>query len=1564
MADDDRSHGREVPAGTPTEREGVTVDAPSMGGALFPGAELGGRYRVVCRVGAGGMGEVWRAFDLKLRVEVALKALRGELFEDERRRDLLRREVRAAREVVSPNVCRIFDLVEADGRELVSMEYVDGATLLSVLQERGPLELKEAQDIASQFLAGLEAIHAAGLVHRDVKPENIMVTRAGRVVVMDFGLARREEDPARSASGTPAYMAPEQARGEAVDARADVYAAGVVLAEMVCPEGITSIQSRQSLWEGVRSEPPKLPDTPWAPVLKKAVAREPERRYRTAHTLTRALEDVTLRVAGAEDLHPYPGLASFTEADAEYFFGREAEVEQMWRRLEGPARLLGLAGPSGAGKSSFLRAGLIPGAGPGWAVVRCTPGDGAISSLRRALIPELAGDTEALQQLVDADDDDSLCAAVARWRGRHDRGLLIVDQFEELFTLNRGDEQARFASVLGSLALRADVHVLLAMRDDFLAPCNGHEALRPIFSELTLLDPPAGVALRRALTQPALQCGYRFEDDALVEEMLGEVEGERGALPLLAFAAARLWEKRDREAGLLTRQAYQDIGGVGGALAQHAEATMDRIGSERIGIVRELFRNLVTAEGTRAVREWRELLSVFDGGSQSLTSRARRPEAPPQPLSSRASAGPKGQSESRDPHRLQTELPTTGSLQASGDPSTSRPSEGRSAQDDRKRSAEGVLRALIDARLLTSYELRQEEGEPTRRVEIIHESLLANWPRLVRWQTQDADAVQLRDQLRQAARTWHEHGRSDDLLWAGSAFREYAVWRERYSGGLTELEEAFAAAMASFATRRRRRRRLAVAASLALLLAVLAGVGRAAVERRRAEAEAAQREAAQILAVGRLRLAHQPNAALAFAIASLERADNQPARRFAVEVLAQGPPALFLNEPVGPWGLAWSPDGRWISLGHDIGFGLVDSGASQARRLSSTFTQGGGGFTSDSQHLVRGTVHDGVGVLEVWSIPEGRLEHTLDYPPGKFWIVGDRLLTMTFDTPGPRGERAIPVRLLALDGTTERELGVWRPQGRVGTEVDPTGTWLVSLQGGRVLQHRIDSLDAPPRVLGTCPEDAALRSTPPGDLALRVGPWRDRAVYSDASGEVRIWDLPTSTLLRTLKSPADAQGAALDPTGRYAATGPWDQGLPPRSMFLFDLAAPAMAEPLPLLASDMSYLNYMVFSPDGNWLASVHGTIALLWDMSGYRSVVVGRAELPVVAFADDGHLLSGAFDGVLRRWPLDPESAEGVAELWSRPGVKITYLEVNPTSRAVVVFDFESWGGFVVPLDGSKATTTGVERLPPEPGLRTSCVLLDPSGRFVAMNVFQFGLPELESIRVVDLATGETRTLDAPFGEEEGCMTGTEDEGNNLTYWLPDGRLLSDGDGGLRVWDLASGTSRLLLPCRKDRICLWPTPDSSAVLCFDSAGGSAVTVFDLGSGTTREIASHGNRVSAIAVDPSGAVLVTGDKDGIVRVGPLSGEEPHLLFGHAGGVKSVAVSPDGRRIASSGDDGTIRLWEMPDLTKPPLHNLPHDELLAKLKSLTNLRAVPDPAAATGWKTEIGPFPGWAEVPTW
>ncbi len=143
----------------------------------------------------------------------------------------------------------------------------------------------------------------------------------------------------------------------------------------------------------------------------------------------------------------------------------------------------------------------------------------------------------------------------------------------------------------------------------------------------------------------------------------------------------------------------------------------------------------------------------------------------------------------------------------------------------------------------------------------------------------------------------------------------------------------------------------------------------------------------------------------------------------------------------------------------------------------------------------------------------------------------------------------------------------------------------------------------------------------------------------------------------------------------------------------------------------------------------------------------------------------------------------------------------------------------------------------------------------------------------------------------------------------------------------------------------------------------SEVLVLDLAKGTHRLIADHGSEVQVAALDVTGSILVTGDSAGTVRVGPASGGGPRLLVGHSTGVNAVAVSPDGKWIASSA--GTeIRLWPMPDLTTPPLHTLSHDELMAKLRALTNLRVVEDKTSPTGYRLEVGPFPGWKDTPTW
>jgi hypothetical protein len=212
----------------------------------------------------------------------------------------------------------------------------------------------------------------------------------------------------------------------------------------------------------------------------------------------------------------------------------------------------------------------------GWGAIVCTPGSNPTLSLAQGLTRALAGDAEAISdllrgvsELATGGDAERVVQAASRWRHRHDDVLLAVDQLEELFTLNPPETQDRFAALLGRLASETGVHVLLSLRDDFLVRSQAEAPLREVASNLTILLPLSSEGLRRALVEPSKKLGYLFEDDALVEEMLDAVEGERATLPLLAVAVSRLWERRDRERRLLTREAYRAIGGVAGTLAQH-----------------------------------------------------------------------------------------------------------------------------------------------------------------------------------------------------------------------------------------------------------------------------------------------------------------------------------------------------------------------------------------------------------------------------------------------------------------------------------------------------------------------------------------------------------------------------------------------------------------------------------------------------------------------------------------------------------------------------------------------------------------------------------------------------------------------------------------------------------------------------------------------------------------------------------------------------------------------------------------------------------------------------------
>ncbi len=264
-------------------------------GALKPGTVLAKRYEISGMVGRGGMGIVYRAHDRALDETVALKVLRPDVA---RTRELQLRfvsEIKLARKVRHRHVCGIHEYGE-DGRfHFIVMELVDGVDLRSILRERGAMPPEQACDLAVQIASGLQAIHDAGIVHRDLKTPNIMLDRTGNVRLMDFGIAKQSEAATDLTAtghivGTPEYMSPEQAMGQKIDARSDVYALGVVVFELFTGQvpfrGETPVAT---IMKHIQDPPPFLDATghprlpfPVASILTRALAKAPDDRYATA----------------------------------------------------------------------------------------------------------------------------------------------------------------------------------------------------------------------------------------------------------------------------------------------------------------------------------------------------------------------------------------------------------------------------------------------------------------------------------------------------------------------------------------------------------------------------------------------------------------------------------------------------------------------------------------------------------------------------------------------------------------------------------------------------------------------------------------------------------------------------------------------------------------------------------------------------------------------------------------------------------------------------------------------------------------------------------------------------------------------------------------------------------------------------------------------------------------------------------------------------------------------------------------------------------------------------------
>ena len=225
-------------AGAPDGDSGTSQSDSSHHGRFLPGTKVGGRYRIVSLLGKGGMGEVYRADDLRLGHTVALKFLPKDVAQDAKRLQYFHSEVRLSRQVSHPNVCRVYDIGDVEGQHFLSMEYIDGEDLRGLVRRIGRLPKDKGIQLASQLCAGLAAAHEKGVLHRDLKPANIMIDGRGQARITDFGLAQLETEGETGIVGTPAYMAPEQlAKGE-TSIQSDLYSLGLVLYEMFTGERV------------------------------------------------------------------------------------------------------------------------------------------------------------------------------------------------------------------------------------------------------------------------------------------------------------------------------------------------------------------------------------------------------------------------------------------------------------------------------------------------------------------------------------------------------------------------------------------------------------------------------------------------------------------------------------------------------------------------------------------------------------------------------------------------------------------------------------------------------------------------------------------------------------------------------------------------------------------------------------------------------------------------------------------------------------------------------------------------------------------------------------------------------------------------------------------------------------------------------------------------------------------------------------------------------------------------------------------------------------------------------
>ena len=1444
-------------------------------------------------LGQGGFGVVYRAHQKAVLREVAIKVILPKYANSP---EFIRRfesEAQVVARLEHPHIVPLYDYWREPDSAYLVMRFLRGGSLRDRMDKQGKLDIEYIGKVSEQIGAALEFAHRNGVVHRDVKADNILMDKDGNAYLSDFGIAKEvgaeAGDGQGNLVGTPAYLAPEQIRGEGAGPLSDIYAFGIMLYEMLSGSRPFADETLATLVYKHLNEPLPMIDhdalnLPPAlnSIIQRATAKEPTERFEDAITLVKEFQHALRQGSSTVEIeleeldfsefelletkNPYKGLRAFQQADAADFFGRTAMIERVLGRLQEPVvenNFLAVIGPSGSGKSSLVKAGVLPalrqGGVPGsenWFYAEMVPGEVPLEELAAAL---LSVSTSPLPGVVDTlrDQVDGLAQGVYEALPSKDSKLLLmIDQFEELFTqVERESDRQQFLDlILNAVNVEnSPVIILATLRADFYDRPLLYQGFGELIRARTeLVLPLNDEELAETISGPAYRVGAILED-GLIDTIIDDVREQPGALPLLQYALTELFERR--EGALLTNGAYRDIGGTLGALAKRAEEVYRRFKVEGQYMARQMFLRLVTL-----------------GEGQEDTRR----------------------------RILQSELLTLGDRDV----------------------VEDVIDRFGRYRLLT---FDRDDTTRSSTVEVAHEALIRRWERLREWLRESRNDIRLERELLNAAHDWESADKDKSYLMQGNRLLTFEEWTGSTNLRLNELELEFLDASLKArdereeAERRRQERerelerqkarnmRIAaavfgVAAMLAVILSLVAFDQRNQAEEQRAIAEdqRAIADEQRGIAVEAMHVAEtKERKNLSLALAANARA-----------ALSENDPALALPVAIAARQSFEPPEAEVIRI---LG--------------AATFSPGPRFRFSNSPNTILGVAFNSNGAVGAYAGSEG-LIYIVDTRSG------DSLLSIAAGSP-VNAIAFSPDDSLIAAAMSDATIGVWGAADGVerqrlsghedivtDIEFSPDGATLASssadstvglwdVASGAALHTLSAHIDYVFK-LSFSPDGARLVSS---SAAIGIAE-NDR---TPAHNTIQVWDVASGANVLTI--PPDGIGFVRDveysPDGASIAASTYSSGQGGMAV-IYD--AETGAEELRLYAHRDVIAN-LEFSPDGALLATASRDQSVkLWDINKgvevTRYVALGD-RIQDIEFSPDGeYLLIGL--GEAGNFPDGSDSpADSSAYLW----------DLRNRTQAQVYAGHTNWiwGADISPDGTLLASGSGPLSEPASPedldatvrvwDAETGEQLMMLAGHENTVDSVKF-LPDRRHLLSASW-DGTIRRWDLQDGREvqQYAIPGAQ---VYMIEILPNGAqfVSASQDAIIRLWDIesgdvlreysghavavngihVSGDGKLMVSASGD----WGGEDRTVRL-WDVESGELLRIFE----------GHSHIVNYAKLAPNNEFIVSTSWDDSVRMWDVaSGAEIRQFVGHAGNTFGIAISADSGALLTTSSDTTVRLWDI------------------------------------------------------